>query len=76
MKRVLFLAILVVSIVEFTMERDRMYLVFTTAALVALIYSLFQQRHQIRAAPRLGGNPTQKNAGKMATQPPFGQLGS
>jgi uncharacterized membrane protein len=44
MKRVLFLAVLIVSVVEFTMERDRMYLLLTTVALVALIYSLFHQR--------------------------------
>ena len=37
MKRVLFLAVLIVSIVEFTMERDRMYLLFTAVALLALI---------------------------------------
>jgi hypothetical protein len=66
MKRVLFLAVLIVSIVEFTMERDRMYLVFTTVALVALIYGLLHQRYQIRAAPRLGGNTAQKEAGEIA----------
>ena len=50
MKRVLFLAVLIVSIVEFAMERDRMYLLFTAVALLALIYSLFHERDQIRAA--------------------------
>jgi uncharacterized membrane protein len=50
MKRVLFLAVLIVSIVQFTMERDRMYLLFTAVALLALIYSLFHERDQIRAA--------------------------
>ena len=49
MNRVLFLAVLIVSILEFTMERDRLYLLFTAVALLALIYSLFHQRDRIRA---------------------------
>jgi len=57
MKRVLLLAVLIVSIVEFTMERDRMYLFLTTVASVALIYGLFHQRHRIRAATGLNEHP-------------------
>jgi hypothetical protein len=61
MKRVLFLAVLIVFTVEFTMERDRMYHFFTTVALLALIYGFFHQRHRIRAAPGLNRH-TQKEA--------------
>ena len=66
MKRVLFLAVLIVSIVEFAMERDRMYLLFTAVALLALIYSLLQQRGRIRATPGLSGHAKQKEAGEIA----------
>ncbi len=62
MKRVLFLAVLIVSIVEFAMERDRMYLLLTTVALVALIYRFFHQGHRIRAATSLNEHPKQKEA--------------
>ena len=67
MKRVLFLAVLIVSIVEFTMERDRMYLLFTAVAFLALIYSLFQQRERIRATPSLRRHTKQKEAGEIAS---------
>ena len=67
MKRVLFLAVLIVSIVEFAMERDRMYLLFTAVALLALIYSLLQQRGRIRATPGLSGHAKQKEAGEIAS---------
>jgi hypothetical protein len=67
MKRVLFLAVLIVSILEFAMERDRMYLLFTAVALLALIYSLLQQRGRIRATPGLSGHTKQKEAGKIAS---------
>jgi hypothetical protein len=67
MKRVLFLAVLIVSIVEFAMERDRMYLLFTAVALLALIYSLLQQRGPIRATPGLSGHAKQKEAGEIAS---------
>ena len=66
MKRVLFLAVLIVSIAEFTMERDRTYLLFTAVALLALINSLFQQRGRIRATPSLSGHAEQKEAGEIA----------
>jgi hypothetical protein len=66
MKRVLFLAVLIVSIVEFTMERDRMHLVLTTVVLLALIYSLFHRKHQSRAATKSGGNADQKESGRIA----------
>jgi hypothetical protein len=48
MKRVLFLALLITSVVEFTMERNRTFLLF--AAVVALIYGLFHPSHPIHAA--------------------------
>jgi len=67
MKRVLFLAVLIVSIVEFTMERDRMYLLFRAVAFLALIYSLFQQRERIRATPSLSRHTKQKEAGEIAS---------
>jgi len=67
MKRVLFLAVLIVSIVEFTMERDRLYLLFTAAALLALIYSLFHQRDQIRAAPRVDRHTARKAVGESVS---------
>lgn len=67
MKRVLFLAVLIVSIVEFTMERDRIYLFFTAVALLVLIYSLFHQRDRIRATPGLSGHTKQKEAGEIAS---------
>jgi hypothetical protein len=76
MKRVLFLAVLTVSIVEFTMERDRMYLLFTAVALLALIYSLFQQRGRIRATPRISGHTKQKEAGEIASEPTLRTRGS
>jgi hypothetical protein len=76
MKRVLFLAVLIVSIVEFMIERDRLYLLFTAVALLALIYSLFQQRGRIRAAPCLSGHTKQKEAGEIASEPPLGTRGS
>jgi hypothetical protein len=63
MKRVLFLAVLIVSIVEFTMERDRLYLLFTAAALLALIYTLFHERDQTRAAPKIDRHTARKAAG-------------
>jgi hypothetical protein len=67
MKRVLFLAVLIVSIVEFTMERDRLYLFFTAVALLALIYSLFHQRDQIRAAPRVDRHTARKASGEIVS---------
>jgi hypothetical protein len=67
MKRVLFLAVLIVSIVEFAMERDRMYLLFTAVALLALIDSLLQQRGRIRATPGLSAHTKQKEAGEIAS---------
>jgi hypothetical protein len=67
MKRVLFLAVLIVSIVEFTMERDRMYLLFTAVSLLVLIYSLLNQRNRIRATPDLRGHTKQKEAGEIAS---------
>jgi hypothetical protein len=67
MKRVLFLAVLIVSIVEFTMERDRMYLLFTAVALLALIYSLLHQRNRIRATPKLGRHTARKAAGEIVS---------
>ena len=76
MKRVLFLAVLIVSIVEFMIERDRLYLLFTAVALLALIYSLFQQRGRIRATPCLSGHTKQKEAGEIASEPPLGTRGS
>jgi hypothetical protein len=51
--------------VEFAMERDRMYLLFTAVALLALIYSLLQQRGRIRATPGLSGHAKQKEAGEI-----------
>jgi hypothetical protein len=72
MKRVLFLAVLTVSIVEFTVERDRMYLLFTVVALLALIYSLFQQRGRMLATPPVSGHTKQKEAGKLAGEPTLG----
>ena len=62
MKRVLFLALLIVSIVEFAMERDWMYLLFTAVGLLALIYSLFHERDQIRAAPKVDRHTARKAA--------------
>jgi hypothetical protein len=53
--------------VEFAMERDRMYLLFTAVALLALIYSLLQQRGRIRATPGLSGHTKQKEAGEIAS---------
>ena len=63
MKRVLFLAVLIVSIVEFTMERDRMYLLFTVVALLALIYNMFHERDLIRAAPTVDRHTARRAAG-------------
>jgi hypothetical protein len=65
MKRVLFLALLIVSIVEFTMERDRLYLLSTIVALLALVYSLFHERDLIRVAPKVDRNTARKAAGKI-----------
>ena len=66
MKRVLFLALLIVSIVEFTIERNRLYLLFTTVALAGLIYGSFHDRHRIQAAPRLLGHATQRETNEIA----------
>ena len=45
MKRVFVLAVLIVSTVEFAVERDRMYIVLGAAAIVVLVYGLFHKRH-------------------------------
>ena len=68
MKRVLFLALLIVSIVEFMMERNRLYLqVVTAVGLLALIYSLFHERDQIRAAPKVDRHTARKAVGESVS---------
>jgi len=51
MKRVLLLALLMVSAVVFTMERERMYLVFAALASASLIYSLIRERRRPAIVP-------------------------
>lgn len=46
MKRVLLLVLLIVSLVELALERDRVYVLFSTAALAGLVRtSLSSRRH-------------------------------
>jgi hypothetical protein len=69
MKRVLFLALLIVSIVEFMMERNRLYLqVVTAVGLLALIYSLFHERVQIRSARTVDRSAPRKGAGEIVAK--------
>jgi hypothetical protein len=60
MKRVLFLAV-------FTMERERLYLLFTVVALLPLVYSLFHGRDQIRATPKVDRHSTREAVGEIAS---------
>jgi hypothetical protein len=63
MKRVLLLVFLIVSLVELAVERDRVYLLFSTAAIAGLV----------RIA--LTGRQHTQNASKLRAFTPVGQAG-
>jgi hypothetical protein len=57
MKRVLLLVLLIVSLVELALERDRIYLFFMATAVAGLVRVVFSSRHaqdtlQVRALAR------------------------
>jgi len=62
MKRVLLLALLMVSAVVFTMERDRMYLVFAAFASASLIYNLIRERRRPGIVPPVCEDAVQSDA--------------
>ena len=53
MKRVLLLVFLIVSLVELAVERDRIYLFFSTAALAGLVRITLIGRNHAQNAPKL-----------------------
>jgi hypothetical protein len=50
MKRVLLLALLVVSLVEVALDRDRMYVLFLVVALAGLVHTSFTNRRRVQNA--------------------------
>jgi len=50
MKRVLLLVLLIVSLVEFAIERDRLYVLFSTAALASLVRTSLSSRRRSQNA--------------------------
>ena|SRR5579863_10231931 len=54
MKRVLLLVLLLVSLAELTLERDRIYLLFSTAALAGLVRITLSGRRRPHDAAKLG----------------------
>jgi hypothetical protein len=53
MKRVLLLVFLMVSLAELALERDRIYLLFSTAALAGLVRTSLTSRQLAQSAPKL-----------------------
>ena len=67
MKRVLLLVLLIVSLVELALERDKVYLLFSTAALAGLVRTSLISRRQAQNVPNVAF--TRKDAvGQMLPQ--------